>query len=294
MPIPSQPTNLIPRPFASSGTFQVVPDSKITAGRASFKDGFPTETQLPMNQGGIAPNRMDFNGMFNMLSAFAFWQQSGGHFSYHAELNYKQPSIVFHNSRLWWCVASNGPEVSGVGVKTPGSSETYWMELYKALQQMGGGSVESSVPVGAIIYFYGTEAPTGYFACNGNSFSSTIYPKLYALLGKVTLPDLRGYFLRGYDTRNTIDPQGASRIIGSVQQDAMQPITGSADMQSGGSVVSTGGAFYSISDTLPGRDGGGSVTGYPTNICMDSARVTRTSTETRAKNVCLLICIKHD
>ena len=85
--IPTQPKNLLPSPFAQSGTKSVIPAAQPNPGRASFNLGFPEETQLPLNMGGIAPNRMDFNGMFYMLSAFAFWQQSGGMFNYTAALN---------------------------------------------------------------------------------------------------------------------------------------------------------------------------------------------------------------
>ena len=301
MPIPNEPINLIPRPFAADGTFQVVPDDKNTAGRASFKDGFPNETQLPMNQGGIAPNRMDFNGLFNMLSTFAFWQQSGGQFTYKTALNYKQPSIVFHNGKLWWCVADNGPDVAGVGEKVPGTNENYWLDLLKALAQMGSSGLDVGVPVGTIITFYGTAAPTGYLACNGASFSASTYPKLRAVLGKSALPDLRGYFVRGYDTRNTVDPDGAARAIGSVQSFAMQNITGSISTLDTEPVLpcdyvtSFAGAFYSSGfkegerAAIPSAGGAGFY-----NFKFDASRVVKTATETRPANVCLLYCIKHD
>lgn len=300
MPIPNEPINLIPRLFAADGTFQIVPDSKNTAGRASFKDGFPNETQLPMNQGGIAPNRMDFNGLFNMLSAFAFWQQSGGQFTYKTALNYKRPAIAFYNERLWWCVAANGPDVPGVGVKIPGSNENYWLELFKALAQMGGGALDSSVPVGTVIQFYGATPPTGYFACNGGSFNAATYPKLRTILGKGTLPDLRGYFVRGYDTRNTVDPDGATRAIGSAQTDAMQRIKGGIITTDTEPVLpcdagtSFTGPFYTQGDSKRGDAAmGNEGVGYY-DVQFDSARVTRTDSETRPKNVCLLLCIKHD
>jgi hypothetical protein len=41
------------------------------------------------------------------------------------------------------------------------------------------------------------------------------------------LPDLRGYSIRGLDITGTVDPDGASRIVGSVQEDAFQDFTGS-------------------------------------------------------------------
>lgn len=293
--IPTQPTNLLPRPFATGGTYQLVPDAKLAPGRASFKDGFPTETQLPLNLGGIAPNRMDFNGMFYMLSAFAFWQQSGGMFTYNAALNYAPPSLVFHAGKLWWCVAANGPEVSGVGVKTPGTNENYWLEFLKALAQMGGSNVIGN-PVGTVITFWGTTAPDGYLACNGGTFSATAYPKLYTLLGAAKTPDMRGYFVRGYDTRNTIDPDGASRSIGSTQQDAIRNIVGEINsvMNVHHGTPSQSGALWT--DNQGGSDlwiGNGSRDVFH-RINFNASRSVPTSTENRPKNVALLYCIKHD
>jgi hypothetical protein len=42
------------------------------------------------------------------------------------------------------------------------------------------------------------------------------------------LPDARGYVLRGLDVAASVDPDGASRDVGSIQTDAMQKITGEA------------------------------------------------------------------
>ena len=297
--IPIQPQNLLPQPFAQDGAKTIIPDLKPNPGRASFAQGFPEETQLPLNLGGIAPNRTDFNGMFYMLSAFAFWQQSGGLFNYKATLNYAPPSLVFHQGKLWWCVAANGPEVSGVGAKTPGSNENYWLEFLKALAQMGGGSGGDMFgnPVGTVITFWGTAAPSGYFACNGHSFSASSYPKLYGVLGTAILPDLRGYFIRGYDTRNSVDPDGASRALGSVQQDAMRQFSGNVgicwDAQAGSSVAN--GPFKSLGWETESRTpykADGSFLAYRSHF--DPSTVVPTATENRPRNKCLLYCIKHD
>ena len=89
--IPVYPPNAITRPFANNGNAIIIPDAKSADGRASWQEGFPVETQLPLNNGGIAPNRIDFNGIFQMLSALAFWQQSGGQMVYSTALNSPTP-----------------------------------------------------------------------------------------------------------------------------------------------------------------------------------------------------------
>jgi hypothetical protein len=296
--IPVFPTDLFPRPFADNGTWQKIPDTKATAGRASFREGFPLETQQPLTGGGVAPNRTDFNGILHMLTAFAFWQQSGGLWNYKNTLNYLPPCMVHHNGKLWWCAAGNGPDTT---VTAPGSNDAVWRELLGVLaEQAGKGGSLFGNPVGTVIMYYGTAAPDGYLPCNGASFSSTSYPQLYALLGKATTPDMRGLFARGYDTRKSVDPDGASRAVGSIQTDAGRNVTGAfngdtlRDSDSKGVAVSgVFGVNGSTSYPSVGQRGDHHQEGF--NI--DASRVwgaAHTAAEFRPVNMCLLYCIKHD
>lgn len=41
-----QPSDLIPRPWAESGTKTVIPDTQQVYGAASFEDGFPIENSI--------------------------------------------------------------------------------------------------------------------------------------------------------------------------------------------------------------------------------------------------------
>ena len=79
-------------------------------------------------------------------------------------------------------------------------------------------------PVGTVIsyLFAATNLPTGWLLCDGSTFDQNQYPELYRMLGnKNTLPDLRGYFLRGLDATGKVDPDGPHRAPQSVQQDAL-------------------------------------------------------------------------
>lgn len=79
-------------------------------------------------------------------------------------------------------------------------------------------------PVGTVIsyLFAATNLPAGWLLCDGSTFDQTQYPELYRMLGnKNTLPDLRGYFLRGLDATGKVDPDGPHRAPLSVQQDAL-------------------------------------------------------------------------
>lgn len=113
-------------PFANAGAKNTIPQNTTTLGKASLVNGFPTETSMPIDDGGVPPQRADFNGMLYWLSTFAMFQQSGGKFSYDASINYDVPSIIYHNGDLWWCLQSNGPATI---VKAPGSDANYWIKF---------------------------------------------------------------------------------------------------------------------------------------------------------------------
>jgi hypothetical protein len=289
MTVPSQP-GFFKRVWASLGTFLAIPEEPGEKGRASQKLGFPEETQLPMNLGGVAPNRMDFNGIFNMLTAFAFYAQSGGVFNWSDGLGYGPPAIINHGGKLWWCLAANGPDTDR-GVAEPGTDGDVWQELLLALAgSSGGGSGDLTAvfggnPVGTVIAYWGASAPDGYLACDGSEFSPSTYPRLYERLGMAKAPDLRGVFLRGVG--------GNAAPLGTKQEDAGRNITGGF---AGGDDMAFNvqyGAFMST------RAAGNSVGGHSPEkwVDIDASRVwgeEHTADEFRPLNVAILYCIKHD
>ena len=120
-----QPT-LMSLPFAGNGAKNTIPQNTTTLGKASLNNGFPTETSMPIADGGVPPQRADFNGMLYWLSTYAMFQQSGGQFTYDATVAYDPPSIIYYNNDLWWCKQTNSPATV---VKTPGSDSNYWIKL---------------------------------------------------------------------------------------------------------------------------------------------------------------------
>ncbi|MGB0524236.1 MAG: tail fiber protein [Flammeovirgaceae bacterium] len=81
----------------------------------------------------------------------------------------------------------------------------------------------NGVPPGTILPFAGETPPSGYLICDGTQVSRTEYPALFAAIGTAWgngngsstfhLPDLRGMFPRGVDTRtsDSQDPDAANR-----------------------------------------------------------------------------------
>lgn len=95
------------------------------SGRASFSGLFPPVTQLPLDQGGIAPERGDFNALFKYLGEYLFYLMQGGMFSYSTDYDYTAGNLVLHEGSLYLCIASNGP---GSAVKYPTDAD-YWRQL---------------------------------------------------------------------------------------------------------------------------------------------------------------------
>jgi len=95
------------------------------SGRASFSGLFPPVTQLPLDQGGIAPERGDFNALFKYLGEYLFYLMQGGMFSYSTDYDYTAGNLVLHEGSLYLCIAANG---QGSAVKYP-TDDDYWRQL---------------------------------------------------------------------------------------------------------------------------------------------------------------------
>jgi len=79
-------------------------------------------------------------------------------------------------------------------------------------------------PVGSVIAFAGSVAPTNWLLCNGSSVSSVTYPELYAVIGTTyggvdgnfLLPNLVEKFIQGA-TVNTLATTGGGTITVTAQ-----------------------------------------------------------------------------
>jgi hypothetical protein len=163
------------------------------------------------------------------------------------------------------------------------------------------GIVPPGVPPGTVIMYAANNVPAGYVACNGATYNRTgTYANLFAAIGTTygapssttfQVPDLRGYFIRGYGTN--VDTT-ASGNFGTKQADAFgshrhsfsdyyERASGSlnlgrrCDLKGDGGRCATDGGSVSISSS-------GGTTPNNTNY--------QGSDETRPKNIALLYCIR--
>ncbi len=148
---------------------------------------------------------------------------------------------------------------------------------------------ESLIPVGTIIAWSSAKNPddSSWLECNGQSCAA--YPKLVAVLGRSTVPDYRGVFLRGYGSRTsshygTVTHQ--SGALGELQGDAIRNITGNMAT----SMSYADGKLFQMSYVIRtfDRDGGGPVNA----TSFDASRVVPTATENRPINIAVRYFIK--
>jgi len=81
----SRPTN-IQKPFADTGAKNAIPVASTGTGKASFTDGFPPPTMLPITAGGIPPEGKDFNGILYDITSHTLWVNAGGQYQFDSAL----------------------------------------------------------------------------------------------------------------------------------------------------------------------------------------------------------------
>lgn len=87
-----------------------------------------------------------------------------------------------------------------------------------------GWATPTGMPVGIIIFYAANTAPTGFLKANGAAVSRSTYANLFTEIGTTfgvgdgsttfNVPDMRGYFARGWVDNGTID---SGRSFGSSQ-----------------------------------------------------------------------------
>lgn len=161
-----------------------------------------------------------------------------------------------------------------VWVRTSSNTGTSWNAW---TLQVGADAI-----VGQVVAFAIGAAPPGWLVCDGSAVSRTTYADLFAAIstnfgtgnGTTTfnLPDLRGEFIRGFDSGRGVD---AGRGFGTFQSDQL----GTHNHGIKGQQVERGtGTLVTVLDSS-----------QPVITYTDNAG----GNETRPRNVALLYCIKY-
>jgi microcystin-dependent protein len=179
------------------------------------------------------------------------------------------------------------------------------------------GAGAFAVPTGAVFWFAGQTAPTGYLICsggqvpNGNGIAQGIaadFSNLYAILGATygsggELPDLRGEFIRGWsraggDQRADVD---VGRTFGSNQSHQVGEhnlLTRVVDVGSEFSaryLTSESALAAGFVKSSPNAFTDSFVNSPPSNTLarVENSNVQLQGIETRPRNIALLPCIKY-
>ncbi len=198
------PQNFLSSVLAAGGEFTIPPVTAASAGSGKFSQqlGFPPETSQPLTSGGFPPDRLDFNGAFNLLSQFIVWYQQGGLLNYSTQFDYEAGNEILLNGVKYRCLQANGPSTAAV---TPGTNPSVWKNM------------DSNVPVGAVVPFYNVtlggsdgrrpvfwgqqNADEGWVLCDGGTDGQG-----------GTVPNLIGNFIKGSNV------SGAGQTGGSATQ----------------------------------------------------------------------------
>ena len=189
------------------------------------------------------------------------------------------------------------------------------MGVYKVNQETGeidliaGGTLYADAPVGAIIPYGGSTAPSGWLLCQGQAVSRTDYAELFAAIGTAfgtgdgsttfNVPDLREATTKGAGmsgkSSNHYDSDGVA--LGEFVEDRIQNITGSITPKSvsdvaAGNYSAASGAFSKTAIGSSRTFSGSSSQYNVVKFDFDASNVARTGTTTEVKAVGVNYIIK--
>ena len=255
------------------------------------------------------------------------------------------------DGNLYKSVQASGPSATVVN-PTTNTSQSHWVPITKTGDTASAGLVRlatvgehvsgtsstiaatpagiQSLFSGIIVYFPQNVPPAGFMVCDGSAVSRTTYANLFDRIGTrwgagngtttFNLPDLRGEFIRGWDSGRGINP---SRTFGSVEMSQNLAHTHGASSSTAGehthtSTMGNAGAhthdYYRAPVNHPGGAEGGSRESNGNRIEQTGSSGAHTHTltiqsagghshtitvqseggaEARPRNVALLPCIKY-
>lgn len=170
---------------------------------------------------------------------------------------------------------------------------------------------EALAPVGSVMAYAGSAAPSGWLLCNGDAINRVTYAALFAVIGTThgqgdgsstfNIPDYRGRFLRMVTGASSNDPDAASRTamgtngntgnnVGSIQSHLFASHNhggGNHGHSSSGSFGAGGGL------AMQGSDGGGIPFGVSNVNSSGTIITTQGGNETRPINAYVNYIIKY-
>lgn len=244
------PQYLMGSVIGAKGDYVIPPKTATEAGdgRLSLEEGWGQINQTPLEEGGIAPFRVDMNGLAFILSQFIFWYQQGGIMNYSSTLAYEPGNEVFHNGTKYRALQANGGTVAGV---TPGTNPAVWKNM------------DHNVPAGAVMPFFNVQMGSGDNARNPIFWGETQPDESWVICdggsdgNNGTVPNLTNRFIRGVAVANAGQTGGSdSQTLGASQIPAH---THTITINSAGGHTHTRGSM-NITGTITGGGQSGNTT----------------------------------
>lgn len=165
--------DIIPMAWAANNsTADSIPETTSESGKASWDQGFPVETSLPLSQGGVPPKYGDFNGILKILSQFALYAQAGGQYAWNNALAYDVGSIVLGTDGNLYRAAQASTAVNPVG-----DASGKWEMLANLVHRSGNETIAGTKTVTDTVIFSTTTAlqrnvDTNYMRIMGGTTTS--------------------------------------------------------------------------------------------------------------------------
>lgn len=179
---------VIPQPIAAQATSEninAIPNGATGTNRASFQEGFPAITRMPVIENplptqvsGLPPKQQDFNGLFNAVSQHNFFAQNGGLYSFNQAVS--DAIGGYPQGALLWAIVGGKPSA----VYSLVENNTFnFLTNPEYLDGVHWAFIDTGLPTGIIITWSANNAPDGYLICNGAAISRTTYARLFNVIG---------------------------------------------------------------------------------------------------------------
>ena len=220
----NNPNILIAIPFAggANGFKNTIQENRQTGqdeADATWADGFPNITMIPIDMGGQPPKGLDFNGIFHAISSNTAFLSQGGRYKFDAAYaekigGYDIGAIVMSNDNTVEYLSiidnnKNDPNVNMTGwrvwggvdaIKNATTEQTGILKLAHtgaglsiSEQQARAASawwvaqlqikINQTPPPGSVMHFAGSNVPEGWLKANGQEVSRTVYKDLFNAIG---------------------------------------------------------------------------------------------------------------
>lgn len=157
-------------PLGNNADVATLPDDTSgTTGLASLQKLFQLINQTPLEAGGIAPSREDFNALFKFLGDPVFYMMNGGLWSYNSAFDYPAGRVVLYtDGNLYKCIQAN----DSTDPKAPTDS-AYWSKI-----PLLSDFTEFGFNTGDFKPLTSNTIPSGWLLGNGAVVNRSICPNL--------------------------------------------------------------------------------------------------------------------